>query len=196
MKLIGTIQQVQIQRERLKKGERPNRYYDPTPILVVDALKLTQRGVFGLLADGGTLIDLHHMDHPQTRNRNNANGISFNFVGNYHKIQARFGDHIQPGVGGENIIIQQTPEFDLSMLDTKLLIQPQGTNQYITLEDVMVAAPCREFSCFVYGEVIDGDNLRNTLEYLSDGTRGFYATLSIKQSDTPIIQAGDKVYIE
>ena len=194
MKLIGTIQQVQIQREPLKKGEKsPERFYDPAPIMVVDGLKLTKRGAFGLTADGDAIIDAHHMDHPQTRNRKNANGISFGFTNSYDRMQTNYGDHLAVGIAGENIIIKQADDFNMAELGTKLMIKSNDAE--IILEEVMVAPPCREFSCFVYGKVIDGETLRETLQYLSDGTRGFYATLCLKQDGEPIIQAGDEVFM-
>ncbi len=49
---IGRIKQVQIQRSSLKLGERPYRVYDPAPLLVVDSLALSARGVVGVTADG------------------------------------------------------------------------------------------------------------------------------------------------
>jgi hypothetical protein len=35
MREIGSIKQLQIQRATLKQGQRPQRYYDPAPLLVV-----------------------------------------------------------------------------------------------------------------------------------------------------------------
>ncbi len=47
---IGRIKLVQVQRSSLKAGERPNRYYDPAPLLPVDGLLLSPSGVVGQLA--------------------------------------------------------------------------------------------------------------------------------------------------
>ena len=44
MREIGLIKLVQIQRSSLKQGQRPQRYYDPTPLLVVERLLLAAPG--------------------------------------------------------------------------------------------------------------------------------------------------------
>ena len=41
MELIGTIVRLQIQRSSLKLGERPRRWFDPSPLLEVPALSLS-----------------------------------------------------------------------------------------------------------------------------------------------------------
>jgi len=40
MKLLGTITLTQIQRDRLKIGEKPNQIYQPNPLFAVDAVQL------------------------------------------------------------------------------------------------------------------------------------------------------------
>jgi hypothetical protein len=97
MQLIGVIKQVQIQRDNLKLGQPPDRTYHTAPLLVVDALRLTDRGVLGQTDDGGSIIDVHHMDHPGSRNRDNANGISFNITGHYAHMRTHFGNHMLDG---------------------------------------------------------------------------------------------------
>jgi hypothetical protein len=64
MREIGRIKLVQVQRASLKAGERPYRYFDPTPLLVVDGLLLSPGGVVGLTADGDRVVDVHHVEHP------------------------------------------------------------------------------------------------------------------------------------
>lgn len=44
MREIGTIKLVQLQRSSLKLGQRPQRYYDPAPLLVIERLLLLRRG--------------------------------------------------------------------------------------------------------------------------------------------------------
>ena len=41
---LGKIVRLQIQRSPLKTGEKPNRVYDPSPILAVNELTLTPLG--------------------------------------------------------------------------------------------------------------------------------------------------------
>jgi hypothetical protein len=52
MREIGLIKHVQLQRSSLKQGQRPQRYYDPAPLLVVERLLLAPGGVSAVSADG------------------------------------------------------------------------------------------------------------------------------------------------
>ncbi len=56
MREIGLIKLVQVQRSSLKQGQRPQRYYDPAPLL------LSPPGVCAVSADGESIIDIHHAD--------------------------------------------------------------------------------------------------------------------------------------
>ncbi|HJZ46707.1 MAG TPA: hypothetical protein VKE41_06060, partial [Roseiflexaceae bacterium] len=76
MREIGSIKQVQIQRSSLKQGQRPQRYYDPAPLLAVERLRLAPDGVVGLGPAGEQLIDVHHASHPDSKNRQGMNAIS------------------------------------------------------------------------------------------------------------------------
>ena len=74
MRLIGTIVRLQIQESSLKVGDRPRRY-DPVPIRSVPALRVSTAGVVGLAKNGETIVDVHHDDHPASKNRGGENGI-------------------------------------------------------------------------------------------------------------------------
>lgn len=192
MKLIGTVAHVQIQQNPLKVGEGASRVYDPAPILRLNAIRLTHEGVLGLTDDGREIVDVHHRAHPKSRNNKNVNGISLGFTTSYNRMRGRFGTHIVDGIGGENIIIEPAPGFDVEDLHTDLSIEtPDG---WVRLRELMIAAPCNPFSRYCAGSKIDGEELKQTLQFLADGTRGFYATLCIKQPDQPVIRARDKVY--
>src|SRR3989442_4417224 len=47
MRTIGTVTRLQIQRGSLKRGEKPTRVYDPTPLLSVAALNVSPDGALG-----------------------------------------------------------------------------------------------------------------------------------------------------
>lgn len=193
MQPIGKIKHVQIQREPLKRGERPDRYYDPSPLLTTDSLRLTAQGIYGEMSDGGSLIDVHHVQHPRSRNRGNANGISFSFTVHYDRMRATFGDHVTYGCAGENILIEAEDDFDFEQIGSRIGIKTtDGT--IIRLGDIMVAAPCAEFSRWIAKSDITGEKMREVLEFLSDGTRGYYATLEIEQNE-PLVTAGDAVLL-
>lgn len=193
MRLLGTITRLQIQRDNLKTGTAPDRVFTTTPLLVVDALKLTPRGVFGQMMDGAEIIDVHHMDHPHSRNRGNENGISFNFTAHYDQIIKRFGKHISIGDAGENILIETTRSIEESDLGVRLAIKDPHSDRIIHLDGMRPAEPCVEFSYYVLNERAKGNIIKETLQFLDNGTRGFYATYTEKQKD-PIIHVGDKVF--
>ena len=197
MRLIGTIAFAQVQKSKLKHGEGANRIYEPTPVVRVPGLRMTCEGVFGITADGQEIIDVHHVHHPQSRNRGNANGISLNFLPNYERIRARFPyrepDEIEDGIGGENLVIDPVPDFAMDWLNTEIIIERVSDGHRIRLEDVMVASPCAPFSTYVAGRPIGGHELRDTLQFLSDGTRGFYASMALEQPSV-VVGQGDRLY--
>ena len=193
MHLIGKIKTVQIQQRPLKTGEGANRVYSAAPITAMAALRLTERGVIGLDADDKETMDVHHIDHPQSRNRGNANGISVGFASSYQRMQERFQNNLPEGYAGENIVVQQSEDFTFELLHTDLIVECQFTGACIRLVDLMIAPPCEPFSQFVNQREVRGAELKETLQFLSDGTRGFYATLDFDQTE-PIIRPGDKIY--
>jgi len=74
MREVGTIVRLQIQRSSLKTGEKPNRRYDPVPLLAVERLAVSPDGVLGQ-SDGGWLVDVHHRAHPHTKNEDGLHGV-------------------------------------------------------------------------------------------------------------------------
>lgn len=194
MRQIGQIKQVQIQRESLKQGEKPHRYYDPAPILVVERLVLTPGGVLGVTAGGEQLIDVHHARHPTSRHRG-VNGISLGFTSHYRAMRARFGPHLVDGCAGENILVETDEEFQEATLGERIIIQTRDDAQRIALEQVQVAAPCVEFSHFALNEMMrmPAEIVRETLIFLNAGRRGFYASFTGEEPMS--LRAGDLVYI-
>ncbi|PJF32722.1 MAG: hypothetical protein CUN52_00210 [Phototrophicales bacterium] len=197
MKYIGTIKQTQIQRDRLKIGEKPNQSYRPDPLLTVDAVRLTPHGVIGLTADGGELIDVHHANHPNTRNVQHQNGISVGFTFFYKHMQNRFGEKATIGIAGENIIIDDDGQLDVNGITegATLIIEnvTTGAKNRFTLGRGI--PPCRPFTRYItQNPTLDGDELEAHLQFLSNGMRGFYLFLD-DMTHIPVIQAGDKVYI-
>src|SRR5438094_275485 len=72
MRDVGEILRLQIQRSSLKTGEKPNRRYDPAPLLTVERLAVTPDGVLGQSDGGAWLVDVHHHAHPQTNNEDSG----------------------------------------------------------------------------------------------------------------------------
>ena len=189
---LGRIVRLQIQRSPLKLGEKPNRSYDPAPLLAVDELTLTPRGAIARTPDGLSLPDVHHADHPQTRNVEGLNSLSVGFTSHYAAIRAQYGEHLSNGCAGENILIEADGLVDFDMIAGGIAIQAAGAASPVWLRVNKVAAPCREFS----GYVMHGPGaaaLKEALQFLNDGMRGFYCGLD--QTQPAIIALGDPVFI-
>ncbi|MEO1163637.1 MAG: hypothetical protein AAFV98_07645 [Chloroflexota bacterium] len=197
MQKIGTIAFVQIQREPLKI-DNPNpknyddRIYRTSPIEHVAQLQLTKHGILGLCEDGEEVIDVHNERHPQSRYRG-GNKISFGFVKNYNRMRERFGEHITTGDGGENILVDA--EIDIANFDTSRRLFLQHGDTKIELVEVMGAPPCRPFSVYCASEDISGADLKHALQFLSDGTRGYYAELADTRNLPYTLQAGDTLWM-
>jgi hypothetical protein len=193
MQEIGIIKFVQIQGSHMKIYEGENRIYRPDPLLTVDKLGLTSDGIIGLASDGKEIIDVHHVEHPQSRFRGD-NKISFGFVQHYHRMRERFGEHIADGVGGENIIIEASTDITTLNYQGRFFIQHQGQDTLIELTNVIPAPPCREFSIFCLQVPQCQDDIKSALQFLNDGTRGYYAELV--ENDSPcFVQTGDKLFV-
>lgn len=192
MEYIGSVQRVQIQQRPMKVGEGADRWYDPAALLTVDSLLLFPDGCLGLTADGGRLTDVHHAAHPQTRNRRD-NGISIGLTAYYGEMRARFGAHMTDGIAGENIILETTRPYTLAELGAKLTFENPATGARFELAVKDVVAPCVPFSQFAAQRRLEGDDQKETLQFLNDGRRGFLLSAA-NDGFERLVQAGDRVY--
>lgn len=192
LELLGPIVRLQVQVTSLKRGERPRRWYDPAGIRPVPSLRLDDGGVTGL--DGGDIADVHHRDHPASKHRD-ENGVSVGFSGHFARIRDRFGAHLTDGIAGENILVGSMRELAPTDLAAGIVIETAGGP--VALSGIEVAAPCVEFSkfCAGYGidQIADG-TITETLRFLHQGMRGFYATLDARHPEPVTVALGDRVY--
>ncbi len=190
MRQIGRITQLQVQTAPLKQGARPNQIYDPGSLRAVATLRLSEDGVVGLV-DGEELLDLHHAHHPDSRQRAGKNGVSFNFTAHYTRMEARFGPHMAVGSAGENIVIACDQSVTLDELGAAIVIVNQAGDP-VRLGQIMVAAPCEPFSGFALelDGVIEPAMIKETLQFLDGGMRGFYCRLDGQET---LISVGDSV---
>jgi len=166
VEVLGTVVRLQVQRSRLKPGPRGARVYDPSPLLEVTALEVGPRGVTG---DGH--LDVHHADHPDSRNNALRNGLSLLPRAHYVWMREHFGDHLVDGVAGESLLLDTDGPWD--ELPSDLLLETSDGG-LLPLTGAMPAAPCVEFSRFC----LQGDQgVEQALEDLDHGTRGFYVTV-------------------
>lgn len=194
MRQIGVIAFVQIQRVPLKVMQEGRRVYQPAALERMAALRLSERGVRGLDAAGASILDAHHVDHPNSRHRGGANGISLGFLPHYDAMRARFGPHLSDGIAGENILIESEVALRPEDFAEQLIIRPARGGTAVHLHDVFAAEPCSEFSAFCAGRVIGGAELAQVLDFLSEGRRGFYATLAAPLPEVEI-HPGDTLWI-
>jgi hypothetical protein len=192
MQKIGTVKFVQIQRESLKEGIEPNRIYNPKPLLQVEKILLTPDGIIGISVTEQKIIDVHNINHPRSRNRGD-NNISIGFLQNYEAMRNRFGDHLNDGIAGENIIVDA--EVDTKTFANGRRFFIKNAEETIELFEVIPAPPCRPFSEFCLIVPQCADDIKGALQFLSNGVRGYYALLE-DGAQTFTVQAGDTLYID
>lgn len=189
---IGHIVRLQVQTAHLKRGEQPRRWYDPAPITEVAALALDPFGVTGIGTDGMAHHDVHHRDHPLSRNRGD-NGVSVGFTSHYRLMRERFGEHLADGIAGENILVESAEVHTESDLGGTLLIETAGG--LARLDHVIVAPPCVEFTryCLEWPRDRRPDRtVTEALQFIGAGVRGFYATSSPRSAR--VVRAGERVF--
>lgn len=174
MRTIGTVARLQVQRGSLKRGEKPTRWYDPAPLLTVPALNVTPDGALGGSPDGTWIVDVHHRAHPSTKNEDGVHGISLGFTAHYAAMRDHFGDRVEVGCAGENIIATSDRRFTYEELAGGVaLLAPDGAER-VRLKVLEVAHPCRPFTGWALGKQVEPEELKRHLQFLDNGMRGFY----------------------
>jgi hypothetical protein len=197
MTLLGEIMRLQVQRSTLKvpagaAAAHPV-HYDPGPLFEVASLLLAPGGSFGVLDSGEQIMDVHHTEHPHSKNANRRNDLSLGFSQHYAAMRQRFGAHLVDGIAGENILVRSNREVNLDELAAGVLIETKDAIR-VTLESVIVAEPCVPFTRFSLSLAAtdpSGPDVTEGLRFLREGRRAFYATYE----GTPIqLRLGDRVY--
>ena len=172
---VGTVVRLQVQRSRLKPGPAASRVYDPAPLLEVEALEVGPRGVVGQTSDG-PVLDVHHADHPDSRNRRLANGLSLLPRAHYAALRQRYGAHLVDGVAGESLLLDTDGPWTEADLAGELWLETVD-GDLLPLDGAAAAPPCVEFSRFCLGLPPGpvGPDVRQALVDLDGGARGYYA---------------------
>ena len=184
MNVLGTVVRLQVQRSPLKLGERGARVYDPGPLLEVTAVDVGPRGVVGITEDGSAL-DVHHADHPDTRNARLANGLSLLPRAHYTRLRQTYGPHLIDGMAGESLLFDTDGPWRIEDLAGELELETSDGG-WLRLTDAVVAAPCVEFSRFC---LAGPGSVEAAISDLSDGVRGFY----VRAAGTGRVQAGARL---
>jgi len=191
MRDVGEIVRLQIQRSSLKTGEKPNRRYDPTPLLIVDRLAVTPAGVRGQSDGGAWLVAVHHRAHPQTKNEDGLHGVSVGFTAHYDAMRARFGDHLSPGCAGENLLAVADRRLSYEELAEGIAVVDAAGRELVRLDVLQVAHPCRPFTGWALGGTVEAQVLKEHLQFLDDGMRGFYC----RATGSGIVSVGDRLVL-
>jgi hypothetical protein len=195
MRFIGTVVRLHVQEVSLKVGQAPRRRYDPTGIRTVALLELDDGGVRGYTDNGDAVADVHHRNHPASKNRDGENGVSLGFTSHYAAMRDRFGDHLVDGIAGENILVQTDHLiYESALSDGIVIITDNGQEPH--LESIIPAAPCVEFSRYALRFPDDArpdESVTEALRFLNDGIRGYYA---IYRGPAVRIALGNRVYAQ
>jgi hypothetical protein len=170
---VGAVVLLQIQRGPLKQGATRKVYQPDGALVSVERFFLNQRGVTALF-EGQEALDVHHADHPNSRNRD-TNPLSIGFTSHYAHLQRRFGEHVKLGIAGENIIVQTDEVFDEGALAAEIAFRSADGGLTI-IQNLYAIPPCKPFSAYCLNqpeEQVLPHTIADTLRYLSSGLRGF-----------------------
>ena len=193
LQLLGRIARLQIQTAALKTGDKPRERYDPAALLAVETLTLTNAGAEARGPGGERVLDVHHLRHPQSRQHQGENALSVGFTAHYAAMRERFGAHVALGCAGENLIVETERRVTLDLVRRGMFIQTPGRPAPVALTRLQVAAPCRPFTRYLLQEPPGSDNLKEALQFLGEGQRGFYAALA--EAGPATVALGDLVFV-
>ena len=168
------IVRLQVQRTPVKIGKAPLRVYQPAAIVSVGRLVAGPQGVSGVTDDGEVILDVHHQQHPQSRDRKGVGGILFMGTGDYAVLRKRYGDHVTDGIAGETMLLDAPA--GLAGRDLPAVVSITTATGPVKLHGVRVADPCVEFSRFCLRQDVSptvDDTVKQTLKELDGGARGY-----------------------
>lgn len=191
MELLGEIVLLQVQATSLKATDGKHKWYDPEGIVELDVMVLADGGCLGIVSEEEAILDVHHPEHPLSKNRERTNGVSIGFTSHYDLIRDEYGEDLEDGIAGENILVERDETVVLPEIVHGLLIETDDGP--VVLRSVSIAEPCVEFSKYLLGYEADQKPdaaVKATVQFLRNGVRGFYA---LAEGDG-VIGVGDKVY--
>ncbi len=186
------IVRLQVQRSPAKAGKAPLRFYDPSSLVSVGSIEAGPQGVTGVAEDGEKIIDIHHQQHPKSRDRKGRAGILFMGTGDDAALRERYGDHVADGIAGETVLVDAPDGLaGQDLPDTVTITTAAGP---VELHSVRVADPCVEFSRFCLRQEVSStvdDTVKQTLKDLDGGARGYRSVASAAAT----VSVGDIVTI-
>jgi hypothetical protein len=186
------IVRLQIQRSPVKVGKAPLRVYEPAAIVAVRSIAAGPQGVSGIADDGELILDVHHRQHPQSRDRKGVAGILFMGTGDYAALRERYGEHVTDGIAGETVLLDAPDGLAGGHLPTSVTVTTAAGP--LELHGVRVAEPCVEFSRFCLRQDVSptvDDTVKQALQDLDGGARGYRSIAAAEGT----ISVGDIVTI-
>ncbi|HEX4632586.1 MAG TPA: MOSC domain-containing protein [Gemmatimonadales bacterium] len=187
MRPIGRLVLLQVQRTTLKTGTKPNRTYDPTPLLQVPRAAVSPEGVMGWGDRDAWVVDIHHRAHPDTKNDDGVHGVSVGFTSHYRAMRNRFGDRMVVGCAGENLIAETDAMLTWDDVSRGLVVTSPDGVEKVRLTVLKAAEPCRPFTGWAQGHPTEANVLKENLQFLQDGMRGYY----LQAENSAVIEVGD-----
>jgi len=191
---LGKVKLLQVQPSGMVIDTPTGAFYDVARRVEVDSLIITPLGIEADLADGEHVLDIHHIHHPDKAYTDDL--VSIGFTSHYAAMRERFGEHMQDGTAGENIIIESDREIWLDDLGQQVGFENAQTGQQTLLDILRIATPCNELSHFAANsqhQRLPANELKSTLQFLNNGRRGFLLALA-EGLDSVIVRASDRVF--
>lgn len=191
LSFLGPIVRLQIQKEPLIVGVRPNRVYRLDPLVSLEAMTLSSQGVM-VKTTAGWVVDRHHAAHPSNPLPNPDRVLSFGFTSHYAAMAERFGE-VDLGDAGENIIVETDRMVSLDDLSGGIVIKRM--DRMIELKGAAVAEPCVPFTRFRLRDPSRSlEEVKPHRKFLRGGMRG-YVMGAADLDETVQIELGDEVYL-
>ena len=187
MRPIGRLVLLQVQRTTLKTGIKPNRTYDPTPLLQVPRAAVSPDGVMGWGSGDSWVVDIHHRAHPNTKNDDGVHGVSVGFTSHYGAMRERFGERLVLGCAGENLIAETDAMITWDDVVSGLVVTAPDGAEKVQLTVLKAAEPCRPFTGWAQGRETEASVLKDNLQFLCEGMRGYY----LQAEGSSVVEVGD-----
>ena len=150
------------------------------------------RGVSGVTDDGEVVLDVHHQDHPQSRDRKGRAGILFMGTGDYAALRERYGDHVIDGIAGETMLLDAPDGLAGGDLPDTVTVRPPPDRWNCTASGPPIRASSSAGSaCARRSRRWWTTRSRQTLIDLDGGARGYRSIASAEGT----IAVGDVVTI-
>jgi hypothetical protein len=195
LRQLGEVKITQLQPSGLIIETPSGYYYDASRLVEVDCLKITPLGIEAITSEGETMLDIHHISHPD-KAYDEDDLVCIGFTAHYQAMRGRFGEHMVDGIAGENIIIEYPEEVWSEDLGQRIGIENTETGELALLDLLSYAEPCSEFSHFAaqsQKQKLPADRLKSILQFLGKGRRGFLLVLN-KNQEQVFVRPGDKVF--